>query len=90
MTEEPFYVGIDTPNNLRKALLLSSRDLLGNLKQYESLKNLRIQKLEAVLELRNTMTEIEKLNRKIKSIFPKNTPDITNSAPVQKNKKRSC
>jgi hypothetical protein len=79
MKDEPLYVGILEPVELRKSLLLSSKSLLTVLRNRGRFAELREQKQTLVFELKKTVDELLSLNRKLRNYLPKGV-----SAPVQR------
>ncbi len=71
MEENLFYVGIQDPVELRKELLLSSKNLIDSLKRYESYQSVRSEKLQFVLELKHVFDELLVLNKKLRAKLPK-------------------
>lgn len=69
--DDVFFVGIEDPVELRRSILESSKDLLQYLQRFENFKEVRIEKQEQLLKLRDTTDEIAKLVRKLKSALPK-------------------
>lgn len=69
MSDEEYYMRIEDPPELRKALLESSKDIILGLKDYHKLKSMKKNKLELIEVLKDQMKEItflmEKLNDKI-------------------------
>jgi len=68
---DPFFVGIPNANQIRRELLLSSKEVLTALKSHEALKDLRRTKIECYFELRTVMEELLILNRKLRGSLPK-------------------
>ena len=71
MKENIFYVGVKDPIELRKSLLESSRDIIKSLQKHESFKEIREEKTEQIIKLKNVMSDIEKLNKRLKAELPK-------------------
>ena len=71
MTKEDFFVGINNPGLLRREILLSTRNALHFLKQNEVLKDVRIEKVEQIMEFKNDMKEINALMNRLKDKLPK-------------------
>ena len=72
MTEEDiFYVGIRDPLELRKELLKSSKHTVQILKRYYTLRDIRREKAELIIELRKIMGELDFLNKKLAKVLPK-------------------
>lgn len=71
MKENIFHVGIKDPIELRKNLLESSRDIIKSLQKHERFKAIRERKIEQIIKLKNVMSDIEKLNKRLKAELPK-------------------
>ena len=69
--EEAYYVGISSPNELRRSLLESSKVVIQLLKANEILKQTRKQKAELSEKLKDDVRVINKLITKLKSELPK-------------------
>ncbi len=69
--EEPLYVGIADPVDLRKDLLNASRILISSLKEYEKFNAIKEEKSQYLSEFTKTVREINILNRRIKQLMPK-------------------
>ncbi len=88
---EPFFVGILEPVEVRKELLTSSRQLVNSLRKYEDYKHSRDEKLRYIIDLKRVFDELLVLNRKLRSRLPRTigSPHIssrqkTHSKPAQK------
>ncbi len=57
------YIGVKEPALLRKTILLSARDVISSLKNYEAYKDISREKTETVFELRRVGEELVVLNR---------------------------
>ena len=68
---EATYVGVKEPALLRKTILLSARDVISSLKNYEVYKDISREKTKTVFELRRVGEELVVLNRKLRQAFPK-------------------
>lgn len=64
------FVGMHDLVNVRKGVLCASKDTLKILQGYEQYKRLRTEKLQYVLKLYRTLSEISSLNKKLKSSLP--------------------
>lgn len=76
MTKDSFFVGISNPQEVRKDLLLSSKQLVQALVAYEKYKDIREEKLGLLMELKKSMDSMIFLNKKLRSHLPrvKTTP----------------
>lgn len=68
--EDPLYVGISNPSNIRRNVLESSKDLLGVLKQMEKIKEIRAEKRKNIDALQTAIREIKSLLLKVKKRLP--------------------
>lgn len=65
------FVGIRNLTDIRKELLVASKDMLRIMRHHGDFRRLRTEKLENVVKLYRVMTEIASLNRKMKNMLPK-------------------
>lgn len=78
--EEPLYVGITEPVDIRKDLLNSSRTILSSLKRYEDIVSIKKEKEKIIREIKKNLKEIAVLDKKLKQHMPKPFPAAA-SAP---------
>jgi len=79
------YIGVKEPALLRKTILLSARDVISSLKNYEAYKDISREKTETVFELRKVGEELLVLNRKLRQAFPKTKlPQKKAGKPLEK------
>jgi hypothetical protein len=71
MEDDSFYVKITEPVEFRRNILMSSKQLLGVLKQSERISEIRDEKIKNISELRKIIEEIVLLNRKLQAALPK-------------------
>lgn len=69
--EDDFFVGIEDPVELRRTVLEASKTTVETLQRYEKFKENKTKKIRHIESLKKTMTEIQKLNNKLKNILPK-------------------
>jgi len=69
--ENPLYVGIQDPVEVRRTILESSKGVLKNLQLYEDIKNIQTQRLKIEVILNGQLKEIKSLIRKTRLKFPK-------------------
>ncbi len=69
--DEPVYVGIEHPAEVRRALLESSKSLIKILQKSERLRENKRQKQQLIMQLKETMREITQLVSQLKSQMPK-------------------
>jgi hypothetical protein len=65
-----FYIGVQNPDNMRRNILESSKDIIGILKQYQRIKQIREDKREAIDELNSAVKSIKSGLGKFKRILP--------------------
>lgn len=65
------FVGIKNITDIRKDLLVASKDALRVLRNYDDYRKLRTEKLQNAVKLYRVLTEIASLNRKMKNMLPK-------------------
>ena len=68
---ESFFVGINEPVETRRSLLESSKRVVQLLKRYETFRYLRKSKIDYINSLKKKISEIRRLNSKLKSLMPK-------------------
>jgi hypothetical protein len=69
--EEPLFVGVPDPFDLRKGILTSSKDIINSLKRYEKFIAIKKEKMKHTVEIVKIMKEISSLTRKLKLDMPK-------------------
>jgi len=69
--EEPIYVGLENPVEIRRALLESSKNLIKILQENESRKQKREQKHRLVAELKEILKDLTQLLGQLRSQMPK-------------------
>lgn len=65
-----FYVNLNEPVEVHRAVLESTKQILGNLKRYESFKKVRTYKLEYLMQLKHVMGEINLLVNRFSREMP--------------------
>ncbi|HLF54773.1 MAG TPA: hypothetical protein VI612_03570 [Candidatus Nanoarchaeia archaeon] len=84
MENELFFVGIRDPIELRKELLLSSKNLIDSLRRYEAYKTIKDQKLRQIIQLKRVFDELLVLNKKFRGKLPRvpvKTPSVEREEP---------
>lgn len=66
-----FYVNLNEPVEVHRAVLESTKQILSNLKKYESFKKVRTYKLESLMQLKHVMGEINLLVNRFNREMPK-------------------
>jgi hypothetical protein len=82
--QEPFYVGIKDPTELRRTLLESTRDIVQHLQKSERFKAVRKEKLEEIAKLKSLIKEITKNINKLKQVLPKTKLRASKAAAPEK------
>ena len=83
--DEDFYVELHDAQDLRRELLLSSRQVIHSLKKYREYHEVRTKKKELTKELLKSMSEIKNLTISLQSKLPKSKVKI----PIQTKKKKT-
>ena len=63
MTDQAYFVGVRSPEELRKNILNSTRTVITSLKRYEAYRDINTLKLGLLGDLKQTITEITLVNR---------------------------
>ncbi|MFH0979091.1 MAG: hypothetical protein V1837_07370 [Candidatus Woesearchaeota archaeon] len=69
--KEIFFVGIQEPVQMRRSILGCSKDIIHNLRLYETNKSRRAEKGELVAKLKRLFEEINMLNTRLRAAIPK-------------------
>lgn len=67
---EDYFVKLDIPDELRKKLLETSKDIVRSLQTHENLRQIRVEKLEEIIRLRSIMKDIDNLMLRLRKLFP--------------------
>ncbi|NQU98125.1 hypothetical protein HQ533_01545 [Candidatus Woesearchaeota archaeon] len=67
---EDFFRRIENPNDIRRRVLESSKEIIQNLKSYQKILKIREQKSEKIKELKLRLKEINIFLDKLKDEFP--------------------
>jgi len=70
MTERTFYVRVEDYNQLRADILMCSKDIIGVLKDYGRINQIRTEKIEKIIELKKAIAEIKNLNNYLSQKIP--------------------
>ena len=70
MKEKPLFVGVEDSKGIRMSLLESSRDIVKTLQAFENLRATRIEKVEKIMLLKNTIKEIEDIKNMLNEKIP--------------------
>lgn len=68
---EIYYSPINQPKTVRSSLLNNAKLIVECLKGFNSLKDIRAEKIKYLFELRRLVEELSVLNKKLKEKFPK-------------------
>ena len=68
--EEPYFVQIKDPLDMRRSILGSSKQIIHILQRYERIKELRVRKLDKISKLKALNKEINLIIAKLKKEFP--------------------
>lgn len=74
---EVYFVGLESPNELRRTLLESTRDAVDVMKRFERFKSVRAEKAKEIERLKSNIREISKLISKLRSELPKTKLRVT-------------
>ena len=68
--EDPYFVQIRDPLDMRRSILSSSKQIIHVLQRYERIKDLRVRKLDKIAKLKALNKEINLIIAKLKKEFP--------------------
>lgn len=71
MKDEIFYVGVNSPKEVRKSVLESMKEIIMVTKVYDSVKSRRMEKASKIVNLQNIVKEIDLLFSKLNRVMPK-------------------
>jgi hypothetical protein len=71
MEEQPFFVGVRNPTEMRKDILVTSKDIIMSLKNYEQINDIRTQKVEMTSALKDRVKEAKMLLNQLVALVPK-------------------
>ena len=69
--EDPIYIGIENPVEIRRALLESSKSLIKILQKHENIKQKKLHKHELASEMREKLRELNALMQQLRAELPK-------------------
>ncbi len=69
--EKEFFVGIFEPNDIRRNVLESSKEIVNSLQASESLKKIRSEKIICYKKIKNIMDELKFLVARLEKSLPK-------------------
>tara|TARA_Y100000310_G_C20693181_1_gene823728 strand:- start:1371 stop:1745 length:375 start_codon:yes stop_codon:yes gene_type:complete len=84
--DENFFVQVRSPGELRKEILISSKNVLMTLKKYEEINDLRSKKVESLSVLKEVMKEIKMLVNQLNNFLPKTTLRAASKKPGRERK----
>jgi len=70
-TEDPIYIGIENPVEIRRALLESSKSLIKILQKHENIKEKKMHKHELAANVREKLRELNTLMQQLRTEMPK-------------------
>jgi len=70
-TEEIFHVGLQHPNDVRKTILESTKEIIYSLQKFEKLKAVRVEKSEQIIRLKKEILELIRLIDIFRKELPK-------------------
>jgi hypothetical protein len=68
--EEPLFVGVENPTNVRRSVLESAKEVVSMLRRMEELKKIRLQKIELMEHMNTDLRSIKILVGKLKRKLP--------------------
>ena len=68
--EELFFVEVRDPNNVKKNILESLKDIVQSLQKFERFKEIRYQKMESINKLRKDLRDMNKMISDLKGFLP--------------------
>jgi len=74
--QDEYFVGLTSPDDVKRGVLESSKELLGSMKGVENLKDIREEKKEEIANLKKIVKSSSLLMSKIKNRLPKVHPLI--------------
>jgi len=66
-----FFVHLENAHQMRRSLLGAAKGVLSSLRKAESVRAIRAEKLECILQLKKKLDELQTLGRKLRNILPK-------------------
>lgn len=70
-SEEPFFIGLNDPTELRKHLLEPTREVIQFLQSYEEFQRIKEEKNQAILTLKEDLKMISSEINKLRRFLPK-------------------
>jgi len=68
---EVFHVGIKNPDDFRRAVLESSKQVIYSMQRFEKLSAIRSEKIKKTIEIKNNVAELTQLIKVLKKELPK-------------------
>ncbi len=91
--DENYFVGIDSPVELRREVLEASKKMVELLKRFEAFRERRDQKAMYIERLKKIVSDLNKMNLKLKTVMPRTNiklpPALQAMAEKQAKKKAS-
>ena len=83
-SESVFFVSVKEPDDVKRNLLESLKDIIENLHSFERFKSVRSEKLKTIAKLRDDVRDLVKLNSRLKSALPETKLRIIEKAKKEK------
>jgi len=68
---EVFHVGIKNPDDFRRAVLESSKQVIYSLQRFEKLSAIRSEKIKKIIDIKNNIAELTQIIKVLKKELPK-------------------
>ncbi len=70
MTQASYFVRIDDPSDLRRQVLENSKLVIESLKRFERIKDIRAERFNEVVRLKQIFSELQELAARLRSSLP--------------------
>ncbi len=94
--EDMYFVGIEDPVEMRRYILETARESIRTLQMFEKFRSLRDEKMKAILSLKSSVREINRLLSKVKTALPQanlriklHEHDLLGEKPLSRPKKQA-
>lgn len=81
-----YYVGIASPSSVREQVLTSSKEMISILKRYDSMVDIRQDKIAQITLLKKAMAEI----RQLQTLLKQKMPEENGAVPAIKKDRRAA
>ena len=85
--EGNFFVGIEDSTDIKRDVLEATRGVVEIMQKYEKFKEARTKKMNEIEKLKKTISDINKLNTRLKSVLPKTPLRIPHGIETKKEEK---